>query len=64
MHRELTMRCSICEALAEVIDGSVVRSCAHSDAPVIADMEAVAYGIATLAQRAAESADNVARVGE
>ena len=36
--------CALCDAPASIVDGAVVRSCAHADSAVIAHMDAVAYG--------------------
>jgi len=36
-------QCSECGCKAQVIEGKVIRSCDHT-APVIAEMEAIAYG--------------------
>lgn len=36
--------CAICEKPAAVVDGLVVRACAHSDGAVIAPRTSVLYG--------------------
>lgn len=59
MHRELKMRCAWCDADVFMRDDLPSRTCLHDAAPVIADMEAVAHGIAALRQQAEEAADAV-----
>ena len=39
-----TYTCAECGAKADVVEGEVVRTCEHVDAPVTADIQAVVYG--------------------
>lgn len=42
--------CSQCGAPAQMIDGSISRSCSHEGAGVAADLTATAYGSASFAE--------------
>lgn len=40
--------CTVCGQEVILLDGVIERTCDHEDQPVVANMEAVAYGISNL----------------
>lgn len=40
--------CAVCGQEVLLFDGVVERTCEHENQPVVADMEAVAYGISSM----------------
>ena len=41
-------KCAECGEPVEVADGEIIRACAHEGSGVIAEMEAITYGQASL----------------
>lgn len=37
-------KCCECESIVVIKDDTIVRTCEHVDATIVADMQAVAYG--------------------
>lgn len=45
---ETTYECSVCGAPVKMIDGQPQRECEHTEAPIMANMRATAYGEAAV----------------
>lgn len=40
--------CAVCGKEATLFDGVIERTCEHDNEPIIAEMEAVAYGVSSM----------------
>jgi hypothetical protein len=45
-----THRCAECGTAVIILEGEIIRACPHEEAAVIAEMEAVAYGVGSMEQ--------------